>query len=298
MRMSRTKAKPARRAAKGAGPIRTRASAKASNWIHAKARGVRHGHRPRTMALGIVSGLLSTVLLGLWLSGYLGAAYMSGLTFGQNRLLAAGFGVDHIQISGARPALEQEVRTALRIEQGELVFAIDLQAARERIETLSWVRSASITRLLPNRISVAITERTPYAVWQLDNKLSVVNAAGEQIAPIQTNAYASLPLIVGKGAEMKAAKLLAKFNEHHVFSNTIHSVVRVSRRRWNVRFHSGSELYLPAAHWENILSYIAASDDFLAMLELPHILLDARVPGQIAIRRTPAKPSIRATMNS
>ncbi len=275
----------ARRVAK---PSKKGVSSKATNWIHARARSVRHGHQPRTVALGIFSGLFSTILLGLWLSGYLGDTYGAGIRFAENRLLAVGFGVDHINVAGARRTSEAEVRKVLGVEKGELVFAIDLDAARARVESLGWVRQASVTRLLPNRISVVITERTPYAVWQSNQSFSIVNAAGARIEPTDTVSYAGLPLIVGKGAESEAAKLLSKFGTKRGLSGKVHSVIRVSERRWNVRFHSGSELYLPAANWQKTLDVVLADTDLVAILELPAILVDARISGEIAVRPMPA----------
>jgi cell division protein FtsQ len=289
--MSRPKSKKTRRPAKGgaakhkAKPLKKGVSAKASNWLHARARSVRHGHQPRTVAIAILSGMMSTVLLGLWLSGHLGDAYMSSVKFGENRLLDAGFGIDHIEVSGARNASVEEVRQVLRIEPGELVFAVDLEAARLRVESLGWVHQASVTRLLPNRISVVITERTPYAIWQYNQKFSIISAAGEQIETAEPSAYSSLPLIVGQGADQNAAKVLARFATYREFSGKVYSLTRISNRRWNVQFQSGSELYLPAEKWATTIESVASSEQIMAMLDLPGLVVDARIPGKLAVHR-------------
>lgn len=305
MRLSRLKAsKKARRVAKPARVRRVtktgkkRVSSKASNWLHARARSVRHGHSARTMMIGITSGLLSTVLLGLWLSGHLGDAYGAGISYGENRLLSAGFGVEHIDIDGARFSSENEVRQVLGVEKGELVFAVNLKAARARVESLGWVRKASVTRLLPNRIAVVITERTPFAVWQNQQKFNLISAQGVVIRAADLTLYNALPLIVGVGADEEANKILSYIGASSAFNQKIRSVIRVSDRRWNIQFHSGSKLYLPATQWETVLDQLLGNPELLEMLEMPLLIVDGRVLGQFVVRRTPIKTGFAKRMIS
>ncbi len=61
------------------------------------------------------------------------------------------------------------LKLALAIVIGVVVFAgyrwqADLNGINERIEALPWVRTAVVSRVLPDRIRVRITERTPRAV--------------------------------------------------------------------------------------------------------------------------------------
>ncbi|VAW00937.1 Cell division protein FtsQ [hydrothermal vent metagenome] len=290
MRILQLRSRPDRRPAKAAPARRVpkvmkkNVSSKASNWVHAKARSVRHGHRPRTMIVGIISGVFSTILLGLWLSGYLSNAYGASLRFGENQLLAVGFSVEHIDIDGATHASEAEVRKALAVEKGELVFGVDLAEARSRIESLGWVRQASVTRLLPNRISVVITERTPFAIWQYNNQFNLVDAQGILIEPTNVHAYTELPLVVGQGAAGEAAGILTYLASKKAFAGKIQSVVRVSQRRWNVQLLSGSKLLLPAANWQGVFEQIAASADIQDLLDMPSLIIDARIAGQLAVR--------------
>jgi len=300
MRLSQLKSGSGRRKPSGrAKPVRSRrapkkknaASTKASSWIHAKARSVRQRQRPRTIVIGIVSGFLSTVILGFWLSGHLGDAYAASAKFGESRLLAAGFGVDHIDVDGALHSSEGEVRKVLGIENGELVFAINLQHARLRVESLGWVKKASVTRLLPNRIVVVITERTPFAVWQHRNEFSLINANGSLISRITGKEYTDLPRVIGDGASTEAIKLLTDLGTRKELVQKVRYVVRVSERRWNLIFFSGAELLLPAVGWSASLDQVEVSNDFMAMLNLPNVILDTRVVGKIAVREKLTRPT-------
>lgn len=282
---SRAKARPkkANSTRRKAGAVRKGVSAKASSWLHAQVRTARH--RPRTMALGIVSGMLSTIILGLWLSGHLGDSVQATGRFMDNRLLAMGFGVEYVDVTGARRVSQKDILRALAIEKGEPILSIDLQAARSRVKSLGWVREAYVARLLPNRISVVVTERTPYARWQHGGELELVGADGVGITAIQPSQYENLPLVVGRGANASAPSMVSAVQGLKPLAGQVAAFVRVSERRWDLQLRSGSEIMLPANNAINVLGAIADQPAFLQMLQLPDTVLDARVSGEVAVRR-------------
>ena len=61
---------------------------------------------------------------------------------------------------------ERDIRMAAQIQPGSYFFGVDLDAARDRTESLPWVDRAVVRRLWPNRIVVQVVETTPYALWQ------------------------------------------------------------------------------------------------------------------------------------
>ena len=68
----------------------------------------------------------------------------AGQGFTQSRLVAMGFVVDRIDVVGEGRLREDDVRTALDIHRGEFLFDMDLNAAQERVESLSWVERAIV----------------------------------------------------------------------------------------------------------------------------------------------------------
>jgi len=58
------------------------------------------------------------------------------------------------------------------------VVRISLGERRKALESLPWVEQAGVQRVLPNRIHVEITERTPVAFLRTANELSLVDAYG------------------------------------------------------------------------------------------------------------------------
>jgi cell division protein FtsQ len=63
-------------------------------------------------------------------------------------------------------------------DRGRSVLQIPLDARRSALEELSWVESASVQRILPNRIRVELTERTPIAFLRNGTELALIDSHG------------------------------------------------------------------------------------------------------------------------
>ncbi len=78
---------------------------------------------------------------------------------------ASFFQVRTIETRGASRASVDDIRKVIRRDVAETgVWQADLQKLSEHLEHLPWVRSAVVTRVLPDGIRVRITEREPKAV--------------------------------------------------------------------------------------------------------------------------------------
>jgi len=94
------------------------------------------------------------------------------------------------------------VRTAIA---GRLVgnfFTINLDETREAFESVPWVRHASVRRVWPNALRVAIEEQQPLALW---NGHQLINAWGETFTANlgELDDDANLPLFVGPDGSEK-----------------------------------------------------------------------------------------------
>ena len=78
---------------------------------------------------------------------------------------ATFFQVRNIEIRGTARASAEQVQQVVRREVGPRgVWRADLATVSTQLEHLPWVRTAVVTRLLPDGIRVRITERVPRAV--------------------------------------------------------------------------------------------------------------------------------------
>jgi cell division protein FtsQ len=85
---------------------------------------------------------------------------------------------DQIEIQGNRFVSPEAVAEKFSADMGRSVVRVPLTERREAIEALPWVEEAHVQRVLPNRIRVEITERTPVAFLRTGSDLSLVDAQG------------------------------------------------------------------------------------------------------------------------
>jgi cell division protein FtsQ len=90
---------------------------------------------------------------------------------------------DDIEISGVRNASRAQVMEIAGSDIGRNVFFVPLDERRQQLERIPWVQSASVMRLMPNRIAVDISERTPVAKVQIGARISLIDANGVVLGP-------------------------------------------------------------------------------------------------------------------
>ena len=148
--------------------------------------------RRRLIAAGVCVAGVAAVTGGAWqlsANGWIDAFGASVLDISAN----AGLRVDDVVLSGRHNADAAEILAALNIERGSPILAMDMNAARDRIESLGWVRSAEIARRLPDVVFVRVIERQPLAIWQHDGEAALVDRLGKTIQRSGLDAFAHLP---------------------------------------------------------------------------------------------------------
>ena len=85
---------------------------------------------------------------------------------------------DQIEVQGNRFVPPDAITEKFSADMGRSVVRVPLTERREALESLPWVEQAHVQRVLPNRIRVEITERTPVAFLRTGSDLSLVDAQG------------------------------------------------------------------------------------------------------------------------
>jgi len=70
---------------------------------------------------------------------------------------------------------------ALDAARGTPILAVKPSRAKEQLESLPWVRSATIERRLPGTLFVRLVERRPLAVWQHGGTQELIDREGTVI---------------------------------------------------------------------------------------------------------------------
>jgi len=83
-----------------------------------------------------------------------------------------------IQIMGNSQVTRSELLSVFGSDLGRNIFFIPLNARRAALEDLPWVEHATVMRLLPDQLRIAIVERTPVAFVRHGNTIDLVDAHG------------------------------------------------------------------------------------------------------------------------
>jgi cell division protein FtsQ len=129
------------------------------------AAGQRPAKRASNETLGVrVKSLLGYVPLALRI-GVIAIIGLIGFVGYRAAASASFFQIRTIETKGAARASLEEIQTVVRRDVGQTgVWRADLPELSKHIERLPWVRTAVVTRVLPDGIRVRITEREPRAV--------------------------------------------------------------------------------------------------------------------------------------
>jgi cell division protein FtsQ len=85
---------------------------------------------------------------------------------------------DQIDVSGNHIVAREEIQKLFVRDRDRSVLRIPLEARRIQIQEIPWVEQASVQRILPNRLRVEITERTPVAFFRNGNELALIDGHG------------------------------------------------------------------------------------------------------------------------
>ncbi len=85
---------------------------------------------------------------------------------------------DQIEVNGNRIVTREAVLQQFVHDRSRSVLRVPLDARQSQLEQIPWVESASVQRILPNRLRIELTERTPVAFARNGNELALIDAHG------------------------------------------------------------------------------------------------------------------------
>jgi cell division protein FtsQ len=207
---------------------------------------------------------------------------------------ALGFGITLVEVKGAARLSNAEVVAAAGIDgRGSLLFA-DVEELRRRLKANPMIAEASVRKLYPHAISVSITERQPFALWQKDGEVSLVAADGTPIDQLRDQRYVDLPLVVGEGANEKVKAFAALLDTQPSLKPLVKAGNWVSQRHWQLELNDGMIVELPEVDPTSALASFATMMREYKLAEKAIILVDLRLPDRVVFRLTEEAAEQRA----
>ncbi|QDY99303.1 FtsQ-type POTRA domain-containing protein [Nitratireductor mangrovi] len=235
----------------------------------------RHATAAATAVLFLLTGAYGAALGGHY------PAIVKGVTS------IGGFAISDVRISGHRETSEIDILQRLELDGWTSLVGFDVDHARSRIAAMPWVRSASVRKIYPDAVEIAIEEKQPFAIWQRGSDLTLIERSGAEIAPFRSERYATLPLVVGVGAAQKAQLIVHKVGLHPGLASRVRGYVRVADRRWNLRLENGITVKLPEDGERAALADLAALDQAQGLLSRDIVAVDMRLDDRLVVKLTP-----------
>lgn len=204
-----------------------------------------------------------------------------------------GFAVGQIKVTGHVETSEIDVLEQLDLDGATSLIGFDSEAARQRVLKMPWVATARVTKLYPDGVSVELTEKVPFAVWQNGDVLSLVQDKGDEIVSFNDEKYLELPLVIGEGANVKAHEIVAMMAAFPDLSDRVKAYAYIGGRRWDLQMKDGVTVHLPEKNTDAALEAVAKLEADQALLGKDIEVVDLRIDDRMVVRLTAEAQSVR-----
>ncbi|WP_139480088.1 cell division protein FtsQ/DivIB [Bradyrhizobium ivorense] len=197
---------------------------------------------------------------------------------------AAGFRITTVGINGRKQLSQDEVLAIGGVTGRSSLLFLDAETVRDRLKANPWIADATILKLYPGRLQIDIVERTAYALWQENGRLSVIAADGAVLEPYVSRRFLNLPLVVGKGAAPRARDFLALLDRYPQVRQVTKAAIFVGERRWNLRLKDGLDIRLPENDVGNALAALSKLDKDEKLFSRDIVAVDMRLPDRLVVQ--------------
>jgi cell division protein FtsQ len=130
---------------------------------------------------------------------------------------------DQIDVRGNHVVPQEEVQKLFLKDRGRSVLQVPLEARRSQIEQLAWVEQASVQRILPNRLRVELTERTPVAFFRNGSELTLIDGEGVLLDRPEGEDF-HFPIVTGLSENMRREERARRMETYQEFMKDINLV--------------------------------------------------------------------------
>src|SRR3984885_29636 len=197
---------------------------------------------------------------------------------------SAGFCITTVGINGRKQLSQDEVLAIGGVNGRSSLLFLDADAVRDKLKANPWISDATVLKFYPGQLRIDIVERSAFALWQQDGRLSVIAEDGAVLEPYVSRRFLTLPLVVGKGAETRARDFLALLSRYPQVASVTKAAIFVGERRWNLRLKDGLDIRLPENEVGNALAALSTLDKEDRLFSRDIVAVDMRLPDRLIVQ--------------
>jgi cell division protein FtsQ len=214
-----------------------------------------------------------------------------------------------VQITGNAHLSRSQILTVFGEDIERNIFLVSLADRRASLEQLPWIERATVMRLLPDRLRIEITERTPVAFVRQGTQIGLVDAGGV-LLDMPPNAPGdpsySFPVITGISATDPVSTRAARMKLYRAFAQDLDSTgEKISEKLSEVDLSNPEDVkaLIPEGPTDILVHF--GDSDFLSRYQkfeqhlpewrnqYPHLAsVDMRYERQVVLEMQPGAPPV------
>ena len=206
---------------------------------------------------------------------------------------AFGFRISEVALAGEHELPRQRILDIAGITANSSLVFLDAAQTRARLVGNPWIAEATVLKLYPGRLRIEIKERKPFALWQKDGRVNLIADDGTVLETFVPERYASLPMVVGVGAERAAPGLVAMLQRFPSIASQVQASVLVAERRWTLHLKNGIEVLLPQDAPDRALANLVDLAQSKQLLTRDITAVDLRLADRVYVRQSDAAFAVR-----
>ncbi len=162
------------------------------------------------------------------------------------------FSVKQINVAGNVKLTAEEIIKLSNIHLGENLISVDVNHSRSLLESNGWIESASVSRVYPYTVNIAVEESSPHAIWY-NNGFYLIGKGGKVIEQIpEPEQRPKYILVFGAEAASNYSKIYQQLFNSEVFPNVV-ALSNVRGRRWDIYLEDAILVKLPEINVDKAL---------------------------------------------
>jgi cell division protein FtsQ len=192
-----------------------------------------------------------------------------------------------VDLRGARMLTRDDLLERAGITPHSSLLLLDAEGMRAALKRDPRIAEVTVRKFYPDRLEILIEERQPFARWQRAGKVHLIASDGTVLDGDAEMTETELPLVVGIGAEKKAAALVGLLSRFPAIREQVRAGVFIAERRWNLRLKNGIDVQLPEDDPALALERLIALDKTRQLLTRDLTTIDLRAPDRVHVGLSP-----------